>query len=60
MEVKGIDAVLADIPSGITDVESADGAEPVYYTLQGVRVDNPTPGIYIERRGESVRKVVVR
>lgn len=60
MELKGIDAVLADIPSGITDVESADGAEPVYYTLQGVRVDNPTPGIYIERRGESVRKVVVR
>ena len=45
--------------SGVADITG--GAEaPVYYNLQGVRVDNPAGGLYIERRGDSVRKVLVR
>lgn len=32
-----------------------------YYTIQGVRVASPeAPGIYIERRGNTTRKIVVR
>ena len=39
----------------------ADGAElPVeYFNMQGIRVNNPTPGFYIMRRGNKVEKVYV-
>lgn len=42
------------------DEDSSLEAETVYYNLHGIRVDNPTPGIYIVRRGYSVSKVAVR
>lgn len=35
--------------------------EPVYYNLQGLRVEKPVPGgIYIMRQGSTSRKVVIR
>ena len=47
-------------PSGIV-TPSADTAAPVYYNLQGLRVDRPTRGLpYIERRGTAVRKIIVQ
>ncbi len=50
---------IAD-PSGVEDIESADNdATPVYYNLQGVQVENPSTGLYIEVRGASVRKVQI-
>lgn len=45
--------------SGIDDVEADEDAEPEYYNLQGIRVANPTHGIYIMRRGSVVSKVVL-
>lgn len=33
---------------------------PEYYTLQGVKVSNPSKGIYIVRRGSKVSKEVIR
>ena len=46
--------------SAIDSVEATVEEEPVeYYNLQGVRVDNPTPGIYIQRQGNKVRKIRV-
>ncbi|MDE6806334.1 MAG: starch-binding protein, partial [Muribaculaceae bacterium] len=47
---------------GWTAVETieTDELEPEFYTLQGVRVMNPTPGIYIVRRGNKTSKAVVR
>lgn len=41
---------------------TTDGGEAPaeYYTLEGVRVRTPAPGVYICRQGEKVRKVVVR
>ena len=30
-----------------------------YYNLQGVRVENPTSGLYIRRQGNNVSKVVL-
>lgn len=38
----------------------ADADQPaVYYNLQGVKVANPSAGIYIEKRGNRTRKVVI-
>ncbi len=45
--------------SGISSINAAEG-EAVYYNLSGVRVDNPTSGIYIVKQGSKVTKEVVR
>lgn len=45
--------------NGINDITADDDAEAVYYNLQGIRVDNPAAGIYIERRGSKARKVMI-
>lgn len=46
--------------SAVDSIEAAPEDEPVeYYNLQGVRVINPTPGIYIQRQGNKVRKIRV-
>lgn len=48
----------------VTGVESVtgetDSAEPVFYNLQGVKVKNPGPGIYIKVSGNKSEKVVIR
>ncbi len=48
--------------SGIDDVEAEDNAPAVYYNLQGVAVpaDSLTPGVYIERRGKTATKVLIK
>lgn len=56
--------------SGIDDISREPRAEsqefvdenaPVeYYNMAGARVQNPTPGIYIRRQGNSTSKVVIR
>lgn len=48
------------IAAGVTDVEVDENAPVEYYNLQGVRVENPTTGLYIRRQGNSVSKVVIR
>lgn len=49
-------------PAGIQDIENgADSdAAPVYYNMQGVRVDNPSAGLYIVVRGNKVTKEYIR
>lgn len=45
--------------TGVTDVTvEANDAAPVYYNLNGVRVENPANGIFIEKRGNKAVKVV--
>lgn len=46
--------------SAITSVESSDETPVIYYNLQGIRVDNPGNGIYIERKGDKAKKVLIR
>lgn len=47
--------------SGVDGIEADDSdAAPVYYNLQGVRVDTPSAGLYIVVRGNKVTKEVVR
>lgn len=40
--------------------EETTDAEPVFYNLQGRRVENPSAGVYIRRQGNSVSKVIIR
>ncbi len=47
--------------TGIEDVIDNPTVAPAeYYNLQGVRVTNPTHGVYIVRQGGSVSKVLLR
>ena len=54
--------VKAAIPqSGVESIEaSAEDVAPVYYNLQGVRVSDPAPGLYIVVRGSKVTKEHIR
>lgn len=46
--------------SGIDDIVTDDNAPVEYFNLQGIRVDNPTQGLYIRRQGTRTEKVVIR
>ncbi len=46
--------------TSVEGIESAATEVPEYYTLQGVRVANPTEGIFIVREGNKVSKKVIR
>ena len=50
-DTDGVEDVVADSPS--------DG-EDAWYSLQGVRVHNPVPGLYIRVRGGKASKVLIR
>lgn len=48
-----------DVTAGVEDI-TVDGNEPVeYFNLQGVRVENPSNGLYIRRQGAKAQKVVM-
>ncbi len=42
------------------DVPASENAAPVYYNLQGVKVENPANGLYIVKRGNKVTKEIIR
>lgn len=46
--------------SSVEVVESEAAVAPVYYNLQGVKVENPAEGLYIVVRGEKVSKEYIR
>lgn len=46
--------------SGIGSIEADNAAEVEYFNLQGVRVEDPTNGLYIRRQGNKVSKVIVK
>lgn len=54
-------AQYASPTSGIDDIVTGDENAPVeYYNLQGIRVSDPTPGMYIMRQGTTTSKVIIR
>lgn len=64
-EYKGIKAttnvVVDNGSAGIDDLFVDEENAPVeYYNSQGIRVNNPSNGIYIKRQGSTVTKVLVR
>lgn len=46
--------------AGIADINGEDNSAPVYYNLQGVRVNNPENGLYIVKKGNKVTKQIIR
>ncbi len=50
-DFSGVEEIEADNLSGDIEVE--------YYNLQGVRINEPTPGLYIVRRGDKTTKEIV-
>lgn len=46
--------------SGVAQVAIDPNAPKTYYDLQGRKVANPTPGLYIVKQGEKAVKVLVR
>ena len=51
-----VEEVIAQGVDGI----GTDAAAPVYYNLQGIRVDNPRDGLYIKVTPGKTEKVVIR
>ncbi len=51
---------IGEYSSFIQSIGTDENLPAVYYNLQGIQVENPTNGIYIERRGKKARKVVIR
>ncbi len=44
----------------VATIGADNTAAKVYYTVDGVRVDNPTKGLYIVKQGDKVTKTIVR
>lgn len=50
-----------DATEGISCIATESQEAPVYYNLQGIRMDNATaPGIYIKKQGNASSKVLVK
>lgn len=61
MRVSKVTMTIGLIQSGIDNIATDNTDAPVeYYNLQGVRVLNPSAGIYIRRQGTEVTKVMIR
>lgn len=59
LDFDNMELMVSD-PSGIEDINAEVSAAPVYYNLHGVMVAEPSNGLFIEKRGNSVRKVLVK
>ncbi|MDE6768110.1 MAG: hypothetical protein K2J78_00120 [Muribaculaceae bacterium] len=46
--------------AGVNDIIADGDAAPVYYNLNGMKVANPSNGLYIVKRGSKVTKEVIR
>lgn len=46
--------------AGVNDIIAGEEAAPVYYNLNGMKVANPSNGLYIVKRGSKVTKEVIR
>lgn len=59
-EIEVLQAAVAEYnkQSGVGQVEATEKAE--YFNLQGVRVENPAPGLYICRQGNKTSKVIIK
>jgi len=59
--LNSIEVVYEKIGTGIESVVADDENAPVeYFNLQGVKVVNPSAGIYIRRQGSKTTKVLVK
>ena len=54
-----VTATTTALSTGNVDSDD-DSVEPIYYNLQGVKIENPTPGLYIVVRGHKVTKEMIK
>ena len=60
LEAQDGNLVLAEgTTTGIEDVVTDENAPVEYYNLQGMRVENPSNGIFIRRQGGKTVKVAL-
>lgn len=63
-EDSAIDLSLAfgynDTSTGVTNVEASEKAPVEYYNLQGVKVADPSNGIFIRHQGNKVSKISIK
>ncbi len=58
---EGITPHPYDASASISAIGSDDANAPVqYFNLQGMRVENPTSGLYIKRQGQTTEKVLMK
>ncbi len=55
-----LSSAASDDTTGIESITAAAEADAVFYNLNGQRVENPSAGIYIMRRGTETTKVIIR
>ncbi|MDE6768940.1 MAG: hypothetical protein K2J78_04350 [Muribaculaceae bacterium] len=51
---------LGDGSTGVANIAVDENAPVEYYNMQGIRVANPTNGLYIKRQGKKATKVIVK
>lgn len=52
-------SIKKEVSSGVAAI-ATDNAQAVYYTLDGVKVNNPAKGLYIVKQGSKVSKVILK
>lgn len=58
VNLKEMTLLVEAVASGIESIEADENAPAVYYNLQGIKVANPSEGIFIKVQGNKVTKVV--
>lgn len=54
-----VSTVSTDIATGVEEIAIKDSEATIeYYNLQGIKVENPTSGLYIKKQGTKATKVV--
>lgn len=52
-------SLSAPLPTAVDTIEDNDTTTDAYYTLQGVRTDNPAHGVYIRIRNGKATKIIL-
>ena len=50
---------VKEAPTSVEGIEDVDNGKVVYYNLQGVKIDNPSNGIFIKVTGGKASKVLI-
>ena len=58
VNLKEMTLLVEAVATGIESIEADENAPAVYYNLQGIKVANPSEGIFIKVQGNKVTKVV--
>lgn len=46
--------------ASVTNITIDDNYDEEYYNLQGIKIDNPSKGIFIKKQGDKVTKVILK